>query len=107
MGTLEKQSRKSEGEKIIWREIKDKNAKGGVTRFRMLDEIVRPQIGMPNKQIHLQQMEFETDGRKEYRFCYYLRKNEKDIYRFSRFTAFLPKTDLKAILQQAREKGLF
>ena len=95
----EKQKKKAE-EKIHWRKI-------GKEEFRQVDEIVREQTGLPNKQIHLQKMEFKSDGRTEYRLCYYMRKNTSSVWRFQRFTAFVPKVDFEAIVKEARSKGWF
>jgi len=96
---VENQKKKAE-EKIHWRKI-------GKEEFRQVDEIVREQTGLPNKQIHLQKMEFKSDGRTEYRLCYYLRKNPTSVFRFQRFTAFVPEIDLKAIMTEAHRKGWF
>ena len=95
----EKQKKKAE-EKIHWRKI-------GKKEFRQVDEIIREQTGLPNKQIHLQKMEFKSDGRTEYRLCYYMRKNTSSVFRFQRFTAFVPKVDFEAILKEARNRGWF
>jgi hypothetical protein len=95
----EKQKKKAE-EKIHWRKI-------GKEEFRQVTEIVRDQHNMPNKQLHLQKMEFKSDGRTEYRLCYYIRKNTSSIWRFQRFTAFVPKVDFEAILKEAHARGWF
>jgi hypothetical protein len=95
----EKQKKKAEV-KIHWRKIRKEE-------FRQVDEIVREQTGLPNKQIHLQKMEFRSDGRTEYRLCYYMRKNTSSDYRFQRFTAFVPKVDFEAILNEAHTRGWF
>jgi len=95
----EKQKKKAD-EKVHWRKI-------GKEEFRQVDEIVREQHNMPNKQIHLQQMEFKNDKRKEYRLCYYQRKNSKDTFRFARFCALVPSVDFTAIMEEAHSKGWF
>jgi len=66
----EKQKKKAE--KIHWRKI-------GKEEFRQVDEIVKEQTGLPNKQIHLQKLEFKSDRRTKYRLCYYMRKNPSSI----------------------------
>jgi hypothetical protein len=96
---VKKQKKKAE-EKIHWRKI-------GTEEFRQVDEIVREQTGLPNKQIHLQKMEFKSDGRTGYRLCYYMRKNTNSVFRFQRFTAFVPKMDFEAIVKEAQGKGWF
>ena len=73
----------------------------------MTDEIIREQTGLPNKQIHLQKMEFKSNGRIEYRLCYYLRKNPQSVFRFQRFIAFVPQVDFEAIVKEAQTKGWF
>ena len=93
------QKKKAE-EKIHWRKI-------GKEEFRQVDEIVREQTGLPNKQIHLQKLEFKSDGRTEYRLCYYLRKNPTSVYRFQRFTAFVPQADFAAIIKEAQRRKWF
>jgi hypothetical protein len=94
---IEKQKKKVE---VHWQKIE-------AEEFRQVDEIVRDQTGLPNKQIHLQKMEFKSDGRTEYRLCYYMRKNTSSVWRFQRFTAFVPKADFEAILKEAHTRGWF
>ena len=95
----EKQKKKAE-EKIHWRKI-------GTEEFRQVAEIVRDQHNMPNKQIHLQKMQFKSDKRIEYRLCYYIRKNTSSVWRFQRFTVLVPKVDFEAILKEAHTRGWF
>ena len=46
---------------------------GGVKRhFRVVDEVVQVQANLPEKAIYLQKIEFEDEGRSEFRLAYYI-----------------------------------
>lgn len=81
--------------------------KTGTEEFCQVDEIVKDQNNVPNKQIHLQKTEFKSDKRIEFRLCYYMQKNLSFVFRFQRFIAFVPKVDFETIVKEAHGKGWF
>lgn len=76
--------------------------------YTVLDEIVHIPQSNPGKAIFLQMLQFEDDGRKEMRLCYYMighRPRAKGRWLYGQFAAMVCKEDFEQIISKAREKG--
>jgi hypothetical protein len=75
--------------------------------FTILDEIRRPQSGLPTKIIYLQKVKYE-DSRKELRLYYYIvgklpKMKGKSV--FGQFATLPPAQGFKAIVDEAKVRG--
>ncbi len=70
------------------------------------DEIVVPSGA--EKLIYLQKLQFEEDGRIEYRFTYYMRgfkPSRKGRWVFGQYSLMIPEEELHRLLTEARRRG--
>lgn len=92
-----------------------KNTKGHLTdidgkhrSFTIMDEIMRPQSGYPQKSIHLQKIEFDDTKVVEYRLAYYIIGKKPTVagkWVFGQYATLLPAEDLAYIFAEAKKKG--
>ncbi len=76
--------------------------------YTVLDEIVHIPPSNPGKAIYLQMLQFEDDGRKEMRLCYYMighRPRGRGKWLYGQFAAMVRREDFDQIMSKAREKG--
>ncbi len=82
-------------------------ADGTISNFTIVDEIIIPQSGAPQKLIYLQKIVFE-DKKVELRLCYYIigkLPKMKGKWVFGQYATFLPAKDFKKITNEARKRG--
>ena len=70
------------------------------------DEIIVPQGA--DKLIYFQKLKFESDGRFEYRFTYYMRgckPSRKGRWVFGQYSLMAPEREVAIMLDEARQRG--
>jgi hypothetical protein len=76
--------------------------------YRVLDEIIHIPRSNRSKAIYLQLLEFDDDGRKEMRLCYYMighRGRTKGSWVYAQFAPMIRKEDFDHLVTKARKKG--
>ncbi len=76
--------------------------------YTVLDEIVHIPPSNPGKAIYLHMLQFEDDGRKEMRLCYYMighKPRAKGKWLYGQFAPMIRREDFDQIMSQARAKG--
>lgn len=84
------------------------NINGAVRYFSVEDEICRLQSGAPNKVICFQKVRREHDGRVQFRFGYYMlgvKPGAKGRWVWGQYALFIPRSDLKTLIQKAEKRG--
>ncbi len=77
---------------------------------RKIHLVVRDEIVIPhgdNKLIYFQQLQFEEDGRIEYRLTYYMigqKPARRGRWVFGQYSLMLPAEELSALLKEARKR---
>lgn len=80
-------------------------------KFTIVDEIVHEQPipeRSSRKVICLQKIQFEDDGRTEYRFTYYMlgvKPHAKGQWVFGQYSLLIPSTILRMLLKEARRRN--
>ena len=81
---------------------------GSPMAYTVLDEIVHIPPSNSDKAIYLQMLQFEDDGRKEMRLCYYMighQSRVKGKWVYGQFAPMIRKEDFDEIMSKARTKG--
>jgi len=79
---------------------------GKKVAFVVRDEIVVPQG--KNKLIYFQKLQFESDGRYEYRFTYYMRgikEARRGKWVYGQYSLMAPEPEVSIMLAEARARG--
>jgi hypothetical protein len=80
---------------------------GEIIKFTIVDEIRRPQTGVPSKIICLEKVLFD-DGREEVRLGYYIigkLPRMKGKWVWGQFATLLPLRDFRYLIRRARISG--
>lgn len=82
---------------------------GGHPRtFKILDEIVRPELNNPEKVIYLQKIQFLDNQKIVYRLAYYVIGKKPRMagkWVFGQFATTMAADDMIFIFQEAKERG--
>lgn len=76
--------------------------------FVILDDIVRPQSTNPNKVIYLQKIQFDLDGKIEFRIAYYIIGKKPKMagkWVFGQYATMMNPDDFDFIVKEARTRG--
>jgi len=81
---------------------------GNKQHFVILDEVTHVQSTNPGKVICLQRIQFESDGRIEFRLAYYIIGKKPKMagkWVWGQYATMMPAKDFQAIIAQATKKG--
>lgn len=76
--------------------------------FVVLDEIARPQSTNPNKVIYLQKIQFDLDGKVEYRIAYYIIGKKPKMagkWVFGQYATMMNPDDFEFLVKEAVSRG--